>query len=651
MTPSPGSRRRARRYGQFAAARVARRPLVDGHAPKRQLSQSFLRDLDVRDAIVAAGGVQEGEWVLEIGPGLGVLTEGLLATGARVVAVELDHTLIPRLEERFADEIGRGALTLVQGDALQVDFAALVPAGATWRVIANIPYHITSPLLHRLLLLSNPATRIVLLVQLEVAQRVAAERGDWSYLTAFVQARARVQIVRKVMRNAFEPVPNVDSAVLVLDHRTGHEAFSLSSVDEERLWRLVQAGFRERRKKLRNALPSALPIPASTIFAALEAADLDPNLRAQALDVGDWRRLMEQLPELAPSLEPAPVRRYSTHGAAPKESLGRSGERSSDSHGDGWIELHAPGKINLTLAVLGRRQDGYHDLHSVVVPLEFGDRLSMGLADGANIDELRLGGLPVDVASENLILVALRELRSVVALPPLRIVLEKRIPVAAGLGGGSSDAAAALRGGLQLANVTLATDRLLEVAARVGSDVPLFLANGPVLIEGRGERITPLAALAPPAAGVLLVTPGVPLQTRDVFAAFAAGARDPLLASALSSSRHLAEEMRRPLSVAQLVQRSAALAAANELLAPARAVAPWLRPFGQALGRLLGRPVALSGSGPTLFVLYPSRSEAEVAAATVAAALREQQLAAPEGGAVSVIATVIATKTNEEEAT
>ncbi len=137
--------------------RSGARPLVAGHAPKQRLSQSFLVDLEARDAIVAAGGAAPGEIVLEIGPGLGVLTEGLLAAGARVVAIELDDDLLPRLQEKFAKAIASGDLTLIHGDALNVDLEPLLPSDGVWRVVANIPYHITSPLLHRLLLLEHPA--------------------------------------------------------------------------------------------------------------------------------------------------------------------------------------------------------------------------------------------------------------------------------------------------------------------------------------------------------------------------------------------------------------------------------------------------------------------------------------------------------------
>ena len=627
------------------ANRMKRAKNLDGHAPRRRLSQNFLVDLSIRDEIVAAGGAATGTTILEIGPGLGALTEGLLGAGAHVVAVEIDDELIPRLRSKFAAAISTGALTLVHGDALDVDLAQLLPKNAHWSAIANIPYHITSPLLHRLLLLPNPADRVVLLVQREVAERVAAPVGDWSYLTAFVRSRANAQIVRRVPRAAFDPAPAVDSAILLLESLPQGERLDLSDAREDGLWRVVQAGFRERRKKLRNALPRALPVTAARIAAALESAGIDPDLRAQAIDIDSWVRL-------AAALHPLPeVRVHDEEGEV------RGNEGGDEDGGDTaqvapprpavrWVEEDAPGKVNLTLAVIGRRSDGYHELHSVVAPLTFGDHLTLTLSPRAASDDLHLAGEPIPDTEENLVLTALRILRAAlaeegVALPPITVVLEKRLPVAAGLGGGSSDAAAALRGALRLSGMTLSDARLFALAAEVGSDVPLFLPGGPVLLEGRGERI---ARLAPwnSRPGVLLITPRLPIRTPDVFAAFAAGARGEMQGAALMSSQHLASEVASGLSAEELVQRSAVLGAANDLLAPARAIAPWLRPFDHALRRLLGRPLALSGSGPTLFLLYPSKADAAEGRDLLLAALAAGELEAPGGLTPSVVASELA---------
>jgi 4-diphosphocytidyl-2C-methyl-D-erythritol kinase len=554
-----------------------------------------------------------------------------------VVAIELDDDLLPRLQEKFAKEIASGDLTLIHGDALNVDLEPLLPSDGVWRVVANIPYHITSPLLHRLLLLEHPAERIVLLVQREVAERVAAPVGDWSYLTAFVRSRSEATIVRLVRRESFEPVPTVDSAVLSLERLTHSPLAGLSDDDEEQLWRLVQAGFRERRKKLRNALPRALPIPVDQIMQALERADTDPDLRAQALSVEGWVRLLRELG----GIPGAPTRPPRVMRTLPGEAPARRGRVGAGRvH---WVEVDAPGKVNLTLAVVGQREDGYHDLHSIVAPLRASDHITLRLLGGEGTeDELHCAGLPISGDGENLVLAALRELRSEVPIPPLDIVLEKRLPVAAGLGGGSSDAAAVLRGALELCGVELAEERLMQVATRIGSDVPLFLPGGPVLMEGRGERVTPLAPWSEPAPGVLLISAREGIKTPDVFAAFAAGVRGDAYGAALVSSQHLASEALAGLTTVALLQRSAALASANDLLAAARAITPWLRPLDHSLRRLLGRPLSLSGSGPTLFLLYPSLYEAAEAGVLVEAAVSRGELSLPDGG-VLVTATELAT--------
>lgn len=646
MSPTPG--RPAQRWAPKTAAKDSvkgvvkgsGKGVVEGHLAKRRLSQSFLVDIAARDAIVAAGSASRGEVVLEIGPGLGALTEGLLATGAHVVAIELDNDLLPRLHERFAAEITSGQLTLVHGDALNVELAPLLPATGGWRVVANIPYHITSPLLHRLLLLPNPAQRIVLLVQREVAERIAAEVGDWSYLTAFVRARVEAVIVRTVRRESFDPIPAVDSAVLVLDRLPADAVLGLSEEDEEQLWRLVQAGFRERRKKLRNALPRALPIPVDQVMAALDRADIDPDLRAQALGVEEWVRLLRELGGIPGAPTRAPRTMRTEPGEAPTRRARVGAGRVV------WVELDAPGKVNLTLAVLGQRSDGYHNLHSVVAPLRLADHLTLRLCSaGESEDKLHCAGLPIPGSAENLIYVALRELRAALGpeapLPPLSVVLEKRLPVAAGLGGGSSDAAAALRGALQLCNLKMEPRQLMDVAARIGSDVPLFLPEGPVLMEGRGEEVTPLTRWSEPTPGVLLVSALEGIKTPDVFAAFAGGIRGESYGAALVSSQHLAQELTTGLSTAELLLRSSTLASANDLLAPARAITPWLRPLDHALRRVLGRPLSLSGSGPTLFLLYPSLYDASAAGVLLEEAVARGELELPPGG-VTITATELA---------
>jgi 16S rRNA (adenine1518-N6/adenine1519-N6)-dimethyltransferase len=261
-------------------------------------SQNFLADPDVLQAILDLADVAPGDRVLEIGPGLGILTGGLLDGGAAVTAVELDAGLVAYLRGRFGDTIGDGRLTLVEGDALDQDLPALVPP--PYQVVANLPYHITSPILHRLLGAPPSPERLILMVQAEVAERIAAAPGQMSYLSVFVQFHAEVRVALRVPPEAFEPAPKVSSAVIVLEPRP---VPALPREREPALWGLVQSGFRERRKMLRNVLARQLRagddgssgplVGQARVDAALAAVGIAGDRRPQTLSVEDWLRLLD----------------------------------------------------------------------------------------------------------------------------------------------------------------------------------------------------------------------------------------------------------------------------------------------------------------------------------------------------------------------
>jgi 16S rRNA (adenine1518-N6/adenine1519-N6)-dimethyltransferase len=268
-----------------------------GLRARHGLSQNFLTDLDVLEGILAEAHPGSGRRIVEIGPGLGILTGGLLEAGAVVTAVELDHGLVAFLRDRFAGEISAGRLRLVEGDALDQDLVHL--ASPPYDVIANLPYHITSPILHALLGASPRPERLVLMVQREVAERISAPAGQMSYLSVFVQYHARVRIAATVPASAFEPEPAVESAVIVVepypaDDRLAHPEH------EDALWRLVQAGFRERRKMLHNVLSRQLPLPSEQVDVALSRASIAPDRRPQTLEVGEWLRLLEEIGPIGP---------------------------------------------------------------------------------------------------------------------------------------------------------------------------------------------------------------------------------------------------------------------------------------------------------------------------------------------------------------
>jgi 16S rRNA (adenine1518-N6/adenine1519-N6)-dimethyltransferase len=268
---------------------AVRRLLREGGLRARHsMSQNFLADPDVLQAILDLADPQPGARVLEVGPGLGVLTGGLLGAGALVTAVELDRRLAERLRRQYASEIEDGLLRLVEGDILDQDLTVLVER--PYDVVANVPYHITSPILHRFLGGAATPRRLVLMVQREVADRIAAAPGAMSYLSVFVQFKAAVRVVFPVPREAFEPAPEVESAVVEIVPRAGGSE-RLDAAAEDGLWRLVQAGFHERRKKLRNVLSRQLSVPPGEVERSLAAAGIDGDRRPQTLSVDEWLAL------------------------------------------------------------------------------------------------------------------------------------------------------------------------------------------------------------------------------------------------------------------------------------------------------------------------------------------------------------------------
>lgn len=257
-----------------------------GLRPHKGLGQNFLQDPIALEKIVAAAEIQPTDTVLEIGPGLGSLTRYLAASAKEVIAVELDQHLLPPLKAVLAPYSN---VRIIQGDILELDASTFMEA-KEYIVAANIPYYITSAVIRHLLESASKPKRIVLTIQKEVARRICEGPGDMSLLALSVQVYGKPRIAAHIPAGAFHPSPNVDSAVLVI------EIYPSPRIPQEVLdcfFRLIKAGFGQKRKTLRNSLSAGLSISTANSAELLSRAGIDPMRRAETLSIEEWQRLCE----------------------------------------------------------------------------------------------------------------------------------------------------------------------------------------------------------------------------------------------------------------------------------------------------------------------------------------------------------------------
>lgn len=247
----------------------------------KSLGQHWLRDREVLAHIADCADIEPTDTVLEIGPGLGTLTSELLRRSHKVVAVEFDSELARKLPGQFPGK----NLEVIESDILAFDLSQL-PSG--YKVVANVPYYITSKIVQLLMTADNKPSVAVLLVQKEVAQRLAAKPGDMSILAVSAQLFADVTLGDVVPAEFFTPPPKVDSQVVIL--KTRQEPF-IANADEKEFFRMVKAGFSAKRKKLRSSLAGGLDIAKDDAVNLLQAASINPDTRAEDLSLDDWKRL------------------------------------------------------------------------------------------------------------------------------------------------------------------------------------------------------------------------------------------------------------------------------------------------------------------------------------------------------------------------
>lgn len=271
-----------------------------GLRPTRGMGQNFLTDAEALARIVDAAELSRADTVVEVGPGLGVLTWELVQRAGRVVAVELDKRLAARLRDEFAHD----PLTLIQADILKTPpeqilaaTGAAEPTALPYKLVANLPYAITQPVLRHFLEAAAPPDLSVVLVQWEVAQRIRAGPGDLSMLAHAVQFYAEPEIVARVPARSFLPAPAVDSAVLRLRRRPAPPV-EVDSADG--LFQVIKAAFLQTRKQLGNSLPGGLAalgqrVTREEAVAALNAAGVDPQRRAETVSLAEWAAVYRAL--------------------------------------------------------------------------------------------------------------------------------------------------------------------------------------------------------------------------------------------------------------------------------------------------------------------------------------------------------------------
>ncbi len=255
-----------------------------GLSPKKSLGQNFLHDPNALEKIVATAELMPTDTVVEIGPGTGALTAYLARAAKHVISIELDERMRPVLEQTLAPYPN---VAIIWDDVLNVDLLQVV-GPKDFVVVANVPYYITSQILRHVLENDRRPRRVVMTVQLEVAERVAARVGEMSLLAVSVQFYGKPSLVSKLNPAVFWPRPDVESALLRIDT---YDKPPVDVPDSQTFFRVVRAGFSQKRKQLKNALSGGLAINSNATAALLEAAGIDAKRRAETLSLEEWAAL------------------------------------------------------------------------------------------------------------------------------------------------------------------------------------------------------------------------------------------------------------------------------------------------------------------------------------------------------------------------
>lgn len=256
---------------------------------KKSLGQNFLKSEAALREIITAGEINPGDFVLEIGPGQGALTEKILETGATVLAVEKDHSLLPVLKEKFANYIQSGKLQIIEEDILEFKTDVLPKK---YKLIANIPYYITGAIIRNFLETNRQPETMVLLVQKEVAERIIARDGKESILSISVKAYCEPKFIKTVLAGSFVPAPKVDSAIILFEN-ISKKNFEENNLDEKKFFEIVKEGFSHKRKILRKNLQDVASKYNRDINTIFIKANISPKSRPEDLQLKDWFEILK----------------------------------------------------------------------------------------------------------------------------------------------------------------------------------------------------------------------------------------------------------------------------------------------------------------------------------------------------------------------
>lgn len=622
--------------------------------PTKTLGQNFVNDPGTVRKIVRNAGVQAGEQVLEIGPGLGSLTLALLEAGAQVSAVEIDPPLAQALPTTAQARFPEAKLQVFTADALTITGPESIDGATPTRLVANLPYNVAVPIVLTVLEKLPSIQTVLVMVQAEVADRLAATPGNKIYgvPSAKVAWYASARRTLTIGRNVFYPVPNVDSALVKIERRPHPD----TAATREQVFAVIDAAFAQRRKTLRQAL-AGLAGSAGAAQEALERAGVSPTARGETLDIDQFAAVAQQLNAAsAGACVPA--------AGAPAPATSDPAVNASDRA----VSVSAPGKVNLFLALGAARPDGYHPLNTIFAQIGLSETVTVtplqslattapqsastapvssassapalaapaaqsdlapaaaqpapsatavpvqpGLVPAAQTGGPRIelaltrpdSNVPLDhtnLAYRAAQAVAQQAAQRGLATPDVHILLDKAVPVAGGMAGGSADAAATLKACNEFWQVGLSLEELAQLGAQLGADVPFGLYGGVALGTGRGDLIEPLKAAPGPYYWTFALQ-DEGLSTAAVFKHFDATVQAPPVADMPPEQLLAALEAGDVAEVSRHIR--------NDLQATAIDLRPELGQLIDLAKKAGALAAMVSGSGPTVAALSASRAVAE----------------------------------------